>query len=252
MKLNLLLQLVLSILISVAIGFLTFDKLEELNGKNTLQALIKVNDFPNSDQLNELELKNKIQIYLYESKDQILRINNNSECDKLDKHLNPIILLKDEFTQHFQLKITTNKSKSILNACFKDFLSVANKKYNNYVKKLEENNNITIQSPRIAKEFLEKNFGSLLENSITSNNQDQLMLLLFNLKFESLDKINYIQRLKSTPPLEIIRSEIISSKISFKKYILSLFIIIFSITITAFNYKFILKSKILKSLKKII
>ena len=74
MKLNLLLQLVLSILISVAIGFLTFDKLEELNGKNTLQALIKVNDFPNSDQLNELELKNKIQIYLYESKDQILRI----------------------------------------------------------------------------------------------------------------------------------------------------------------------------------
>ena len=129
---------------------------------------------------------------------------------------------------------------------------MANKKYNNYVKKLEENNNITIQSPRIAKEFLEKNFGSLLENSITSNNQDQLMLLLFNLKFESLDKINYIQRLKSTPPLEIIRSEIISSKISFKKYILSLFIIIFSITITVFNYKFILKSKILKSLKKII
>ena len=245
MKLKLPLQFILSIFISFIIGFLTYSKIENVNSKSTLKAFFKINDFPYSTNYAQRKIRHKTQIYIYESKDQLLTTKLDSECEKLDKRMGSINITHDKYTDYFGFEITTNKNRKILDSCFEDYVKIIETKYNNLVLKIEEDYSSNLNNPLAVKEYVEQNFGDGI-------NSAELIMLMIDQKLGSLETYNFIELLKKNNPIEIIRYEVTNVQFSKRNYFISIFIIVFGSIIIFSNRKIFFSSKIFKKIKKII
>ncbi len=245
MNLKLPLQLILSIFISSIIGFTTYPKIMEINGKNTLKAFLKINDFPTSTKYSQNKIRYKTQIYIYESKDQILTSKLKSECENLDKKMGSINITHDKYTDYFGIEITTNKNRKILEACFDDFINIIETKYKDLVLRIENDYAPNMNNSLVIKDYVKQNFGEW-------TNSEQLLILMIDKKLDSLEIGKFIEFLKQTDPIEIIRYEYMKIEISKKNYFISIFIIVFGLIIVISNRKVLFASKTFKKLKKII
>ena len=164
----------------------------------------------------------------------------------MDKKLRPIVLSQDKLTEYFELIITTNQSRDILNTCFEDYIRIIEKKYNTLVKKIEDDYADNLKNPSLIKEYVDENFGS------RGDFTDQFLILMIDQKIESLEFLNYVKKLYLTSPIEVIRYEIISSSVDIIKYTFSIFVITFFLIYLFLNRKKINTQKFIKKFVKII
>ena len=245
MKLKLPLQFILSIFISFIIGYFTYSKIEDVSSKSTLKDFFKISDLPNSTNYDQKKIRYKTQIYIYESKDQLLTTKLDSECEKLDKKMGSINITHDKYTDYFGFEITTNKNRKILDSCFEDYVKIIETKYNDLVLKIEEDYSSNLNNPLVVKEYVEQNFGDGI-------NLAQIIMLMVDQKLDSLETYNFIELLKKNSPIEIIRYEFTKVQFSKRNYFISIFIIVFGSIIIFSYHKIFFSSKIFKKLKKII
>jgi hypothetical protein len=256
LKSKLLLNIIASATISYILLILTFTHIEKINTKITFKGVVKLRDYPTSSNLiNITALKNKISIYFYEAREEMIYdANKNYRCDKLRKPL--ALNVSQNKAGYFIIELMSVKNEKILFQCFEDYLSLINKKFNFQIEKLEDELAYKSTKPEVIEEFFNRNEN--LPNLNTKNEEAELFLYqqktTFLLKeiLNNLEYNNYLNILKNEGPIDVLRTNLQKQTLDKKNYFILLFIGFFSIFFLIYNYKNLPISKKIKKIIKIL
>ena len=255
-RVKLVLQFFVSLLLSYIALTVTYSSIKHINSKFIFKGVVKVTDYPmNSKFMNITSLKNKISVFFYEAKEEIIYGDlKDKNCNKLDPGFVPIIVRQNK-AGYFVIELKSVESEIDLIQCFEEFLIYVDKKFKIEIEKLEESISYKQSKTEIIEQFFkEENFPNIEGAS------DEAKLFLFQQRtsyllqerLKNLEFSNYINTLKSEGPTTVLRTTVEKQTIEKRNYFIVLFIAIFSIIFLIFNHKDLGYSGYFEKLTKLI
>ena len=256
LKTKIILQIIISLILSVALAHLSFGVVSKLGAKNSLFGVFKIN-FIDDNVVFDKSLMPKIALFAYEEKE---RINQDAiqgtNCYEIKQNGKAVIELEeDKFTKYFQMQITSNSTSDLLEKCFDEFLKTIEKRYQKMIDNIEENFLGSIIDDTKINQIFKENYDNL--NYEKNINLDELILLekykaYLNKDIKSITFNNHLKTLKSNKPFDVVRVNLSKQTFSKTTYNMILFIIIFFLIFIIVNRKLFEIESFIENFKKVV
>lgn len=256
LKLKIILQIIISLILSITLANFSFGVVSKLGAKNSLFGVFKINIVDNNIFFDN-NLMPKIALFAYEEKEGITKEpSKGTYCYKiLESNKTIIELEEDKYTKYFQLQITSNSPTEDLRKCFDEFLLTIEKRYQGMINQIEENFLSSVIKDQKMEEIFNENYNYLKEEKNSKFNELVLFekyKTLLKKDIRSVDFYNHLKSLKLNAPFELIRVNLSKQTFSKTTYSIIVFIIIFFFIFIISNRNLFQIGSILENLKKII
>ena len=179
-KLKIILQIIISLVLSITLANFSFGVVSKFGAKNSLFGVFKINIVDNNIFFDN-NLMPKIALFAYEEKERITKEpSKRTSCSKiLESNKTIIELEEDKYTKYFQLQITSNSPTEDLRKCFDEFLFAIERRYQRMINQIEQNFLASEIKDEKMEEIFNENYDYLKEEKNSKFNE---LVLLRNIK----------------------------------------------------------------------